>query len=126
MRHIPGIYLAENEKGRSIFTAEYIAVNDTIEICPLILIPEKEKSTIHNTVLPDYYFVWPGGGLVIALGFGSIYNHSELPNAEVVFDIDGKEIIIRCIKQINPGEEILIEYTGGTKDVDLWFEVIKE
>ncbi len=125
MRHIPGLYIFESEKGRGVYSAESISVEDTIEVCPIILIPETEKDIIHKTKLHDYYFIWPEGGICIALGYGSIYNHSFEPNAEIVFDLDNNEIIVECIKAIKPGEEILIDYSGGVSDHEFWFEVIK-
>lgn len=123
MRQIPGIYILENEKGRSVYSGIEINPDDIIEACPILHIPEEQKAIIHKTAIHDYYFIWPSGGIAIALGFGSIYNHSDRPNAEVIFDVDSKEIIIKCIATVSPGEEILIDYTGGSKDVNLWFEV---
>ena len=124
MRQIPGIYLLENEKGRSVYTGIQISPGDTIEICPIILIPEEQKETIHETIIHDYYFIWPSGGIALALGLGSIYNHSSTPNSEVVFDLENEEIIINCLTAISPGDEIVIDYTGGTREVDLWFDVL--
>ena len=124
MRHIPGVYITETERGRGVFTARAIGLKDTIEVCPVIVLPETEKALIHKTALHDYYFIWPAGGIVIALGMGSIYNHSATPNAEVIFDVENDEIIIECIKDIAPGDEILIDYTGGSKEIELWFDVV--
>ena len=124
LRHIPGLYILENEKDRSVFTSEDINKGDVIEVCPVIRLSDRESKLIHKTILHDYYFVWPEGGTVLALGYGSIYNHSDKPNAEVVFEIDTMEMMIRCIKHIDPGDEILIDYTGGTDEVDLWFKPV--
>lgn len=124
MRHIPGLFISESNKGKSVFTAEIINVDDVIEACPVIMIPETEKSLIHKTVLHDYYFIWPTGGIIIALGYGSIYNHSRKPNAQVVFDLDNDEMIVQCLRIINPGEEVLIDYAGGDPDLQLWFKDI--
>ncbi|WP_235299026.1 SET domain-containing protein-lysine N-methyltransferase [Portibacter marinus] len=122
MRHITGLYLAYTDKGRSMFTAEKVSKGDIIEACPVILIPEDQKSNIHHTVLHDYYFIWPEGGIAIALGYGSIYNHSPTPNAKVVFDIEQSEIILVAAQDIEPTHEILIDYTDGQKNHPLWFD----
>ncbi|GLR16449.1 SET domain-containing protein-lysine N-methyltransferase [Portibacter lacus] len=104
-----------------MYTAEPIYKDDIIESCPVILIPETEKDRIHKSTLHDYYFVWPAGGIAIALGYGSLYNHNKDPNAEIIFDLDEHEIVIQAIKDIEPGDEVLIDYTGGVRDHELWF-----
>ncbi len=122
MRHIPGLYLAYTDKGRSMFTAEKVVKGDVIETCPIIHIPQSEVATLHATTIHDYYFIWPPGGIAIALGYGSIYNHSATPNASVIFDLQESEIIIEAKIDISPGEEILIDYTDGNSAHSLWFE----
>ncbi len=124
LRHIPGLFLTENEKGRAVYTAQDLNPQDIIEVCPVILIPSAQQIQIHESVLHDYYFIWPEGGIALALGYGSIYNHSSAPNAQVIFDIDAREIIIECTKAISGGDEILIDYTGGSKKTTLWFNAL--
>lgn len=121
MNHIPSLYIAYNDFGRGMYTGLPINPGDIIEVCPLILVPEAEKEQIHQSKLHDYYFLWPPGGIAIALGYGSLYNHSKTPNAKVIYDIENEEIIIECTLTINPGDEILIDYTDGTDEVRLWF-----
>jgi SET domain-containing protein len=122
LRHIPGLYIAETDLGRSVFTAEKVSTDDIIETCPVILVPENEVQLIHSSVLHDYYFVWPAGGCVIALGYGSLYNHSSNPNAKVIFDLDEDEIVIKAIRKIEPGDEIMIDYADGDQNHELWFK----
>lgn len=112
----------ETDKGRSMFTGEEINQKDVIESCPVILIPQEQKEQIHSSVLHDYYFVWPNGDLAIALGYGSLYNHSENPNAEIVFDLAEREIIIQAKRGIKAGDEILIDYRDGDLNHELWFK----
>jgi len=124
----PGLFVTYSEgKGRGVFTAQDIGVGDLIEVCPIILIPQAQLQQIHETIMHDYYFLWPGedGAACIALGLGSIYNHDAKPNAEIVFDISKKEIELKCIKAIAAGEEIFIDYTGADKNApDLWFKAV--
>ena len=122
MRHIPTLYIIENEKGRSVFTGEEIYKGDIIEVCPVIILDNVDSSIIHETHLYDYYFVWPKGGAALALGYGSLYNHSSNPNAQVIFDTDNKEIVLECIESIKAGSEILYDYTGGIKTASIWFK----
>ena len=126
MMQVPGLFITESaDKGRGVYIAQELNPGDLIEICPLIVIPNSEVEFIHKTILHDYYFLMdqPKGAACIALGYGSIYNHSQSPNAMVVFDYDRQHLEIKCIKKIGSGEEILIDYTdGGKEDAPLWFE----
>lgn len=125
MLQIPGLFILKTEKrGRGVFTSIAIEKGDMIEICPLIIIPPKEVEVIHQTVLHDYYFLWeaPIDSACIALGFGSLYNHSPINNAEVFMDKETHEIEFRASRTINAGSEIFIDYNAGCKHA-VWFEV---
>ncbi len=127
MLHIRGLYIIEEEvKGRGVFTSEDLQKGDLIEICPIIKIPAGQLNDLDKTHLYDYYFLWEESGYeaCIALGYGSLYNHNAVANAEVIMDYIDGAIKIKASKTIEAGSEILIDYTGGTKGVvDLWFEV---
>lgn len=125
MHHIDGLYMMETEnRGRGIFTARPIPAGSVIEVCPVLLIPKSELPIVHKTVLHDYYFLW-GEDLsqaVIALGYGSLYNHELHPNATFILDIPNLTIDIEAIKDIEAGSEITINYMGETgAEGDLWF-----
>lgn len=127
MLHIPSLYIANSEhRGRGVFTSEEISEDDIIEICPLVLIPSEQLEQVDKTIFYDYYFLLPNGkDACIALGYGSLYNHSTKPNACVVFDLDNDSLQIHCIKNIEIGEEILINYQGDEEieeRTELWFE----
>jgi len=122
---IHGLYVAEtSNKGRGVFTTADISSQSVIEICPCIILTNKDTLQIHKTLLHDYYFLWDleEKTSAIALGFGSIYNHSELPNADFLINRDANDITFVAIKDIQAGEEILINYIG-LKDTEakLWF-----
>lgn len=111
-------------EGRGVFTAEEIPAGALIEICPVIVISEQEVDVIHHTDLHDYYFVWGEENemAAIALGYGSLYNHSFSPNAEFVLDLDHRTIEIFALRDIRPGEEITFNYHGDPDCRDeLWF-----
>jgi len=121
---IPGLFIQESpNKGRGVFTAKKIQTGDLIEICPIILVPEHEVPVIHNTRLHDYYFLWgpKEKKAAIALGWGSLYNHSEHANAYTLQDWESKEIKILAQKDIEPMEEITISYNDKRGDIELWF-----
>ncbi len=127
LKQIPGLYIAhiDEEKGRGVFAGLSISKGDIIEACPVIHIPKKDLQTIHSTALHDYYFLWgkDQDEAVIALGYGSLYNHSSDPNAQIILDYLADEIIIECVRKIDAGEEITIQYNEGDINADsLWFD----
>jgi len=123
--HIPSLFMAPSTiEGRGMFTAEPIEAGNSIEVCPVIVLTEKDRSVIHKTTLHDYYFTWgeDDKACAIALGYGSIYNHSYEPNARFLVDLEMKTISIRSIKDIEAGEEITINYNGEPDNqTPLWF-----
>ncbi len=127
MLHIPGLYIADSAgRGRGVFTAHELNKGDVIELCPIIVVPPSQLETLHQTILHDYYFLWPDpkGSACIVLGYGSIYNHHSSPNAKVVMHLSSQEIGIECIHSIEAGEEILIDYQGGDRKNLLWFQSV--
>lgn len=124
MQRIPGLYIAETDFGRGVFTSIPISEGDLIEVCPVIVIPKRELPIIHKTILHDYYFLW-GDDLeecAIALGNGSLYNHRLNPNANFILDLQNKTIDIEAIMPIEAGEEITLNYNGEPGDEgELWF-----
>jgi uncharacterized protein len=124
MQRIPGLYIAETDFGRGVFTSIPIAEGDLIEVCPVIVIPKRELPIIHKTILHDYYFLW-GNDLedcAIALGNGSLYNHRLNPNANFILDLQNNTIDIEAIMPIEAGEEITLNYNGEPGDEgELWF-----
>jgi SET domain-containing protein len=72
--------------------------------------------------LHDYYFQWDGDQAAIALGLGSLYNHSEAPNAEFEMDYDFDQIRFAAILDIAAGQEITTDYRSGKPEMKLWFE----
>ena len=125
MNQIPGLYISDiPKKGRGVYTSMHIASGDTIEICPVIIIPKLQLPIIHKTILHDYYFLWGEHmeDCAIALGFGSLYNHEVHPNANFILDLENNTIDIVAIQNISAGSEITINYHGEPGDEgDLWF-----
>lgn len=123
MSRIPALYVAPSPRGgRGVFTAEPLMAGSIIEICPVIVLPAADRAVIHNTHLHDYYFLWEDEQCAIALGYGSLYNHASVPNAEYGMDYEQLTIDVFCIRDIAAGEEITIDYiSGGNERSELWF-----
>ncbi len=126
MQRLPGLYISNSDgRGRGVFTAHSIERGDLIEICPLILVAPEDVEKLNDTGLFDYYFHWPEpeGSAVLALGYGSLYNHNGTPNAQVIMDRDALQFEIHCVEPIKAGGEIFIDYTGeGAGEDGIWFE----
>src|SRR3989304_3030920 len=104
------VYFAKSKiekAGRGVFAAQNIKKGETIEICPIILVPKKDVSNLRESILVNYYFYFNGKrNLAIALGFGSIYNHSYQPNATYIKKSKERVIEFVAIRDIKNGEEI--------------------
>ncbi|HFA51273.1 MAG TPA: SET domain-containing protein-lysine N-methyltransferase [Bacteroidetes bacterium] len=126
MQRIHSLFIApSNLGGRGVFTGEDIEEGALIEICPVIVLPEKELPIIHGTFLHDYYFLWGDEQkqCAIALGYGSLYNHSYQPNAKYLLDYEHRTIDFYCLKKIEAGEEILVNYNGEAHlQGKVWFD----
>ncbi len=123
-RH-PSLFIADSDlHGKGVFAAEFIEIGTLIEICPVIVLPKKDMKLIHKTKLHDYYFLWGEDEqqVGIIMGYGSLYNHSYDPNVEYIPDYEGHTLSFYCYKNIEIGEEILVNYNGTPTDLSpLWF-----
>ncbi len=125
-QRVPHLFVAPSEvDGLGVFTGSLIPKGSLIEICPVLVIPKKEMKLIKRTILYHYYFEWKkdkkSGAL--ALGYGSLYNHSYKPNARYEVDFKEKVMYIFARKNIKAGMEIFINYNGDPKDKSVvWFE----
>jgi SET domain-containing protein len=108
--------------GRGVFAGRRFAEGEEIETAPVIVVPDDVKGHLDWTPLWGCYFEWRDGAAGIALGFGSLYNHSWAPNARYDQDFDDDVIRFSALRTIEPGEEITINYTGDPDGRDeLWF-----
>jgi SET domain-containing protein len=115
-------------KGRGVYAREFIPEGTVFERVPLLVIPAKEiLECEHGNFLAAYVFEYPKakGMVALALGFGSLYNHSYDPNAR--YDDAGVQVKeFRALRDIEVGEEITINYNGAEDIMDpVDFEVVE-
>lgn len=106
------------KKGRGVFADEYISKGDRIEVCQLLILN-------YNDIcegLEGYVYQYSATKVALALGNGSLYNHSERPNANFYFDTRKKVLILEAKRGIFPGEEISINY-GYTRKMKEKFHI---
>jgi len=104
--------------GRGVFAAQDIAKWEVIEICPVLAVSPAEALYLDLTLLGDYYYAWAPEltGAAIALGHGSLYNHSYTPNAWYSKDFNRGQIQIISLREIAKGEEIRFNYNSSPMD----------
>ena len=124
MQRAPGLYYGPSDiHGRGVFCAHPLTRGDIIEICPVIVLSTKEIDLLSHSRLFEYYFLWDEqhDKCAIALGYGSLYNHSVSPNAEFTPDYGDDTNIFIAMQEIEAGEEITVDYQAGAAVRALWF-----
>jgi hypothetical protein len=110
-------------KGRGVFARRLIRKGELIERVPMLVLPDDECE--HGPVLSTYCFAWGRGTVALALGYGSIYNHSFRPNARYD-DVGPQTKEFSALRDIQPGEEITVNYNGSPRSrAKVWFEVVE-
>ncbi|GMH46826.1 hypothetical protein TrVE_jg9653 [Triparma verrucosa] len=104
--------------GRGLYATILIPAGTLIHTAPCLLFT-KDSYTAHarHTVLEHYLFNCTNGDRLLALGYGSIFNHDETPNVDFRVDRENMCITYRACREIEAGKELCIYY--GDK---LWFD----
>ena len=113
-------------KGRGVFSRRPIAEGELIERVPVLVLDYDEIKNVEGwTGLAGFCFHWTDKTVALALGYGSLYNHSYTPNAR--YDDEGNRMKrFTAIRDIEPGEEITINYNGDPDDHEpVGFDVIE-
>lgn len=97
-----------NMHGYGVFAKKKLRKGEKIEECYIIISKGGDK------VLEDFYFDAKGKCAVFT-GFGSIYNHSDDPNADYTINIKKRIATIKASRTIQKGDEIFVSYG------DEWF-----
>lgn len=115
------IYINKSEiHGYGVFANEPIEIGELIEETPIhdLKIIKGESSSL----MLDYRFNWPQGvggnweKQVLAWGYGSLYNHSQSPNAYWRSNIENETFQFIASKKIEKDEEIFVWYG----DINYW------
>jgi SET domain-containing protein len=118
---IDGIYVGKSvlAGGRGVFAARDFREGDIIELSPSIKV-DKNPDALTYTNMCNYVFSNTNRDMddnaYVGLGYTSLYNHREIPNA--VFDVMDTIIIITAVKRIYEGEEIFVSYGWDTDKLD--------
>ena len=108
--------------GTGVFANRRFEADDVIERCPVLVLTGTDADAVVDTVLGNYVYEWEHG-YALALGYGSLYNHSHRPTARYEMAYDEDEIHVVARRRIKTGEEITISYNGDADDQSpVWFE----
>jgi len=113
-------------KDRALFATQDFKIGDIIESCPVINLTPGERKQAAKTILNHYMYPWRSTrSASVVLGYGSLINHSFIPNSDWKQNFKTRKMVYRAIKPIKKGEEITVNYNGEPDDqtpID-WFEV---
>ncbi len=112
------IYISDSKitkAGRGVFARVDIKRGEVIERCPVIEIPEHIAASVNESILVTYiYYLGKNKErLMLALGFGSIYNHTDSPNTKYEEKYEERLIEFIAITDIKKGDEITVNYSQG-------------
>lgn len=114
------------EKGRGVYASQDIPYNTLIHISPLLLFPSgsaipEALYSPERAVLCHYTYTFGRDHQALALGLGSMFNHSKHNN--VGFIIDKPNLLIKyfSVTSISSGSELCINYGNH-----LWFDDTSE
>jgi uncharacterized protein len=120
------IEIKKSRYGRGIFATRTIQKGELIHQAPVIVCPGDQYRKLKKTALRNYYFNWGKNydHVAIALGYGSLFNHSYSPNAMFENNLKEETVDFIALKSIKAGEEIFVNYNGDPDDKGpLWFDV---
>ena len=111
-------------RGRGVFARVAIPAGTVVETVPVIVLPTEDLYGPGKTsLLVGYVFSWNDTSVALALGFGSLYNHSYDPNLACA-DIAPKTKRFTAIRDIAQDEELTFNYGGSPDSSDaVGFEV---
>lgn len=114
-----------NDRGRGVFAVHDIPAGTLIEVSPVLIVPSKEYDShnLQSTIFESYLFTWSrandggrggGGDMALALGLGSLFNHSEQsPNVSFSLNKVNSTIEYTTKRTVCSGEELCIFYGHG-------------
>ncbi|KAG1774839.1 hypothetical protein EV702DRAFT_974229 [Suillus placidus] len=107
-------------KGRGVYASCIIPPHTVIEVSPVLLFTRIEYEGYgRHTILDHYTFKWRDGRMALALGLGSLFNHSSHPNVSYAIDPAHECIRYTSTRTVNPEEELCIFYSHK-----LWFDPV--
>jgi SET domain-containing protein len=98
--------------GRGVIAHQDIKAGALVMACPTLILSKRDTELIQKTELKFYTYSMNTNRDLIALGPASLLNHSDEPNLkyELAFEDDECYIKFYSLRDINSGEQLLIDY----------------
>lgn len=108
--------------GKGVFAKKGFKKDEIIEIAPILVLEFTDFIDTKWNLLFEYYF-WMDDYVALALGYGSLYNHSMDSNCACWLSKKKEIIVFTATRDILKDEEILFNYKGkANPKTPLWFE----
>ncbi|KAF8320630.1 uncharacterized protein EI90DRAFT_3001764 [Cantharellus anzutake] len=106
--------------GRGVYASRHIPKGTLIEVSPVLLFSQQEYEAYgKHTILDSYVFHWRRmNAWALALGLGSLFNHSQTPNITFSLDYGTMSIRYTTSRALAPGDELCICYG---REEDMWW-----
>ncbi|CAO1622264.1 unnamed protein product [Parajaminaea phylloscopi] len=106
------LILSHQSRGRGVYASRPMLAGTLIDISPVLIFPREEwLAHGQKTLLDSYTFKWGGmGDMALALGLGSLFNHSSVPSVSFSLDKESHSIRYTLVRDVAAGEELCISY----------------
>lgn len=105
-----------------VYASKDIKKGEIIEKAPILVLEFTDFIDTKWNLLFEYYF-WMDDYAALALGYGSMYNHSKDANCKYELDRENKTITFTAIRDVSKDTELLFNYKGSSSEkAPLWFE----
>lgn len=111
LKEIRTYVASAKEMGRGVFANVNIKKRVIVEISPCLRFDKYDNDIIQDTVLRFYVFSGETKRInVLALGIGSLFNHSKTPNVKYEYDVKRNVMVFTAKRKIHRGEQLFIDY----------------
>jgi hypothetical protein len=104
--------------GRGVIAHARIRKGEWFDCAPVLVLPE--GAFAHSSPLNCYVYYWSDdkkARYAMAFGMGSLYNHNRPANVEFELDHKNECVCYRAMRDIEPGEELFIDYAYDEEDL---------
>ncbi|HWS53479.1 MAG TPA: SET domain-containing protein-lysine N-methyltransferase [Pyrinomonadaceae bacterium] len=117
-------------KGRGVFALRAFAEGEEVEAAPVLVFRtsfERLPAEVKRFVFDWARLAGARGTHALALGYGSMYNHSNPANLRYEADAAARLLRFFALREVAAGEELTINYdvASGESEADdeYWFEM---
>ncbi len=119
-------------KGLGVFATKRFQKGDLLEVCHLFCLTERQSYITEETVMNHYMYSTGSKGQIHgwAVGYSCFFNHSDKPNItpwdqlEYLEEMGYEHLAVRALKDIEPGTELMFDYSDGLGGKNLWFDIV--